>query len=331
MARFVALRMSSMVVVILVLAAVMFVLRNMTPTDPAKEILGPHASAQAMDALRHDLWLDRPLPVQYVHFVANMLQGDVGVSIRTRRPVAQDLRAFVPTTLELAAFGVVLALLEALALALLSTTRWKVAGFVRVIMISGASAPVFMLAVFGILIFFGKLGWLPPSGQTSFFDAPSGPTGFMLIDSLIAGRFDVFTDALQHIVLPAVCISIGPAVAIGRVLRSSLLTSLQSDYILTARAKGLSDLAILFRHALRNSVGPALSMTGLQLGLMFAGVVVIEDIFAWPGIGYYTALSIPAGDYPAIIGVTLVIGVGYVVINAMVDLLQAAADPRIRL
>jgi peptide/nickel transport system permease protein len=188
-----------------------------------------------------------------------------------------------------------------------------------------------MLAVFGILIFFGKLGWLPPSGQTSFFDAPSDPTGFMLVDSLIAGRFDVFTDALQHIVLPAVCISIGPAVAIGRVLRSSLATSLQSDYILTARAKGLSEIAILLRHALRNSVGPALSMTGLQLGLMFAGVVVIEDIFAWPGIGYYTALSIPAGDFPAIIGVTLVVGVGYVVINALVDLLQAAADPRIRL
>jgi peptide/nickel transport system permease protein len=331
MVRFATVRVSSMIVVILVLAAVMFVLRNLTPTDPAKEILGPHASAQAMEQLRHDLWLDRPLPVQYVHFVANLLQGDVGISIRTRRPVAQDLRAFVPTTLELAIFGVVLALIEALALALLSTTRWKIAGVVRLLMISGASAPVFMLAVFGILIFFGKLGWLPPSGQTAFFDAPSGPTGFMLIDSLIAGRVDVFTDSLQHIVLPALCISIGPAVAIGRVLRSSLIASLQSDYILTARAKGLSEPAILLRHALRNSVGPALSMTGLQLGLMFAGVVVIEDIFAWPGIGYYTALSIPAGDYPAIIGVTLVVGVAYVAINAIVDLLQAAADPRIRL
>jgi peptide/nickel transport system permease protein len=314
-----------------VLAAVLFILRNLTPTDPAKEILGPNASASAMQQLRHQLWLDRPLPLQYVHFVAGMLQGDVGASIRTRRSVAQDLRAFVPTTLELAAFGVLLALLEALALALLATTRWKVAGLVRFLMISGASSPVFLLAVFGILIFFGKLGFLPPSGQTSFFDAPAGPTGFMLIDSLIAGRFDVFTDALQHIILPAVCISIGPAVAIGRVLRSSLVANLQSDYILTARAKGLSELTILLRHALRNSVGPALSMTGLQLGLMFAGVVVIEDIFAWPGIGYYTALSIPAGDFPAIIGVTLVVGVGYVVINALVDLLQALADPRIRL
>jgi peptide/nickel transport system permease protein len=331
MVRFAAVRMSSMVVVILVLASVMFILRNLTPTDQAKEILGPNASASAMQQLRHQLWLDRSLPVQYVHFVAGMVQGDVGASIRTRRPVAQDLRAFVPTTLELAAFGVLLALLEALALALLATTRWKVAGLVRFLMISGASSPVFLLAVFGILIFFGKLAILPPAGQTSFFDAPAGPTGFMLIDSLIAGRFDVFTDALQHVVLPAVCISIGPAVAIGRVLRSSLVATLQSDYILTARAKGLSELTILLRHALRNSVGPALSMIGLQLGLMFAGVVVIEDIFAWPGIGYYTALSIPAGDFPAIIGVTLVVGVGYVVINAMVDLLQALADPRIRL
>src|SRR5258708_1530120 len=234
MVRFAAVRVSSMVVVILVLAAVLFILRNLTPTDPAKEILGPNASAAAMQQLRHQLWLDRPLPLQYVHFVAGMVQGDVGASIRTRRSVAQDLRAFVPTTLELAAFGVLLALLEALALALLATTRWKVAGLVRFLMISGASSPVFLLAVFGILIFFGKLALLPPAGQTSFFDAPAGPTGFMLIDSLIAGRFDVFTDAFQHIVLPAVCISIGPAVAIGRVLRSSLIVSLQSDYILTA-------------------------------------------------------------------------------------------------
>ena len=331
MVRFVSLRLGSMVVVILVLAAVMFVLRNLTPTDPAKEILGPRASAQAMEQLRHDLWLDRPLPEQYAHFVAGMVRGDLGVSIRTRRSVAADLRAFVPTTLELAGFGVLLALLEALGLALLATTRWKIAGLVRFVMISGASAPVFLLAVFGILLLYGKLNWLPPAGQTSFFDAPAGPTGFMLVDSLIAGRIDVFVDALQHIILPGVSISVGPAVAIGRVLRSSLVANLQSDYVLTARAKGLTELAILLRHVLRNSVGPALSMTGLQLGLMFAGVVVIEDIFAWPGIGYYTALSIPAGDYPAIIGVTLAVGIGYVAINALVDVLQAVADPRIRL
>ncbi len=331
MVRFITLRISSMVLVILVLAAVLFVLRSLAPTDPAKEILGPHASAAAMEQLRHDLWLDRPLPVQYVHYVAGMVQGDLGVSIRTRRSVASDLRAFIPTTLELAIAGVGLALLEALGLALLATTRWKIAGLVRLLMISGASAPVFLLAVFGILILYGKLSWLPPAGQTSFFDAPSGPTGFMLVDALIARRPDVFADGVQHIILPAWSISIGPAVAIGRVLRSSLVASLQSDYILTARAKGVREITILLRHALRNSVGPALSMTGLQLGLMFAGVVVIEDIFAWPGIGYYTALSIPAGDYPAIIGVTLAVGVGYVAINALVDILQALADPRIRL
>jgi peptide/nickel transport system permease protein len=331
MVRFAAVRLGSMVLVILVLAAVLFVLRNLTPTNPAKEILGPHASAEAMQQLSHALWLDRPLPLQYVHYVAGMVKGDVGQSIRTRRSVASDLRAFLPNTLELAAFAVLLALVEALTLALLATTRWKLAGVVRLVMISGASSPAFLLAVFGILVFYGKLGLLPPSGQTSFFDVPAGPTGFLLIDSLVAGRYEVFTDALQHIVMPAICISIAPAVAIGRVLRSSLVASLQSDYILTARAKGLSELAILLRHALRNSVGPALSMTGLQLGLMFAGVVVIEDIFAWPGIGSYTALSIPAGDYPAIIGVTLVVGVGYVAINALVDILQAVADPRIRL
>ncbi len=195
-------------------------------------------------------------------------------------------------------------------------------------MVAGASAPPFLLALVGILLFYRRLGWLPATGRSGFRDAPDGPTGLLMIDSLVNGRFDVFTDALKHLVLPGLSIAILPAVSIGRVLRSSLVTTLRTDHVRTARAKGLKERTVLLRHALRNSAGPALSMGGLQVGLMFAGVVVIEQIFAWPGIGLYTVQSIPRSDFPAIAGVTLVLGAAYVIVNALVDVFQAAADPR---
>ena len=200
----------------------------------------------------------------------------------------------------------------------------------RLVLFAGASAPTFLLAIGGILLFFSKLHWLPPSGETSYFNPPTGPTGFLLIDSLIAGRTPVFFDAVRHLILPALCIAIIPAVSIGRILRANLVVGLDSEYARTARVKGMSELAILIKHVVRNSLGATLSMIGLQVGLLLAGVVVIEDVFAWPGIGDCAAQSIPPGDFPAVAGVTLVIGVLYVVINAAVDILQAIADPRIR-
>jgi peptide/nickel transport system permease protein len=188
---------------------------------------------------------------------------------------------------------------------------------------------MFLLGILGLIVFYQKLGWVPANGRVSAPNPPTGPTGMLTVDGLLAGRLDVVTNALHHLILPAVVIALGPAVAIGRVLRSSLLTDADSDYARTARAKGLSEGRIMVGHVLRNSVGGALSMTGLQVGLMFSGVLVIEQVFGWPGIGQYIAQSIPVADFPAIAGVTLMLGVLYVAINTAVDLLQAAADPRI--
>jgi peptide/nickel transport system permease protein len=331
MLRFILKRLAGMIAVLLVLTAIMFLLNRIAPTDQAKIILGPNATPAAVAAENHKLWLDRPLPVQYEHYLLDVVQGNFGESLRTHRPVLTDLGSYLPATIELAVFGMLFALILALILAVLSTIQWRGASLIRLALVGGASVPTFLLGLGFIIIFFGKLNWLPPSSQTSYFNPPTGPTGFLLIDSLIAGNPAMFADAIRHIILPALCISIGPAVAIGRILRSSLLANMNSDYARTARAKGLTEYAVLLRHGLRNSVGPALAMAGLQMGLMFAGVVVIEDIFAWPGIGYYTAQSIPAGDFPGVAGVTLVIGVAYVVINAIVDIVQAIADPRIRM
>ncbi|MEN3265937.1 ABC transporter permease [Pseudonocardia sp.] len=325
----IAKRLAAVVVILLALTAVLFLLQHISPADPVKTMLGPGSSQELVAQTRRELGLDDPISVQYVHYVGHLLHGDLGTSYRTRRPVGTDLATFLPATLELTLFALVLALVLAIALAVATTLNWPGAGVFRLVLLVGAAMPAFLLAIGGIILFYKQLGWLPATGRTDILDAPAGPTGLLTVDSILHARPDVFVDALRHLLLPGLAIAIGPAVSIGRVLRSSLVTTQRTDYTRTARAKGLTEVQVMRRHVLRNSVGPALSMTGLQVGLMFAGVLVVELIFAWPGLGQYTAQSIPVGDYPAIAGVMLLLGGAYVVINTVVDLLQAAADPRI--
>lgn len=330
MIKFVLGRLASMVVVLLVLAFVILALQRYTPADPVRAKLGANAPKELVEAERARLGYDQPLPSQYVNYVGDLVSGDLQESLRTRRPVAQDLGEFVPATLELAAVSLGLAALLGGLLGIASAGRFRGAGVLRVVMVSGAALPTFLVALLGLLLFYRRLGWLPSSGRISREYAVDGPTGFLLVDTLVAGNLPAFGNAVRHFVLPAVCIAIGPAVAIGRVLRGGIVSSLGSDYVRTARSKGLRERSVLVRHTLRNSIGPALSMTGLQVGLMFAGVVVVESIFAWPGIGLYTVQSIPRLDFPAIAGVTLVLGTVFVVVNTLVDIAQAVADPRVR-
>ena len=329
MTGFVAKRLLAMVLILLALTAVVFLLQQLSHTDPAHAYLGANASQQAIAHERHVLGYDRPLFDQYLHYVGRAAQGNLEVSLRTRRPVATDIGTFLPATAELAVAGLALALLLGALLGLGSTGRWRGASAFRVVLLSGASIPSFLLALVLILLLNGKVHLLPATGDTGYTNAPTGPTGIVVIDTLLHGQLNMFGDALRHLILPAFCVALGPAVSIGRVLKGSLETAMGADFVRTARAKGLTERVVLFRHALRNSLSAALSMTGLQVGLMFAGIVVIETIFAWPGIGLYTDQSIPPADFPAIAGVTLVLGVGYVVINAVVDLLQAVVDPRV--
>ncbi len=328
---FAARRVSAAIVIVLILVAAMFTLQHLSRTDPAHAYLGAGASTTAVAAERVKLGLNQPVVTQFFHYVANLAQGNLGVSYRTRNPVATDIGEYLPATVELAFYALVMALAAGTLLGVASAGKWRGARVLKFVMVSGASAPLFLLALLGILVFYGHLGILPATGRTSSVNPPTGPTGFLTIDAVLAGRFGVLLNALRHLVMPALSLAIGPAVSIGRVLRGSLMTVLREDYVRTARAKGLRERRVLLSHALRNSVGPALSMTGLQFGLLLAGDVVVEQVFAWPGIGYYAAQSIPVGDFPAIGGVTLVLGVGYVAINALVDIFQRIADPRIKL
>jgi peptide/nickel transport system permease protein len=329
MKTFVASRLAALLAILIALTAVMFLLQHISPLDPVKAQLGAQASQQAVAARRAALGLNDPIVTQFWRYLVGAAQGNLGTSYRTRHSVASDLGDFFPATLELALYGIVIALLLAALLAFSTTLKWRGSAALRAVLFTGASAPMFLLGILGLIVFYQRLGWVPANGRISVPNPPTGPTGLLTVDGLIHGRLDVVGDALHHLILPAFVIALGPAVAIGRVLRSSLLTDADSDYARTARAKGLSEGKIMARHVLRNSIGASLSMTGLQVGLMFSGVLVVEQVFGWPGIGQYIAQSIPVADFPAIAGVTLLLGALYVFINTVVDLLQAAADPRI--
>jgi peptide/nickel transport system permease protein len=320
-------RLTGAVLILLTLSLVIFVLQHVSPGDPARAYVGANASPATVAAERQALGLNDPLLSQYVRFLRGLCTGDMGRSLRTRQPVTADLATYLPATVELVVTAFLIALILAALYALSGALRWPGGAIGRGVLLLLATAPPFLLALVGIIVFFGRFGWLPNRGVGDFEDP--GPFGMQALDTLLHGQVDAFADAVHHLILPATVLAIAPAVAIGRVLRSSLQGVLDVDYVRTARAKGLGEPQVVGHHVFRNAIGPALSMGGLQLGVMFAGVVVVEQVFSWPGIGNYLAASIPVSDFPAIAGVTLVLGAVYVLANAVVDLLQAAADPRI--
>ena len=301
-------------------------LQEISPGDPVKVSLGANASPAAVAAERERLGLNDPLPARYLRFVGNAAKGDLGTSLRTRREVTDDLRSKLPATAELVGLAFIFATALAILFAFTGAMRTPGGSAYRGVLLIGATAPPFLLGLGGIVLFYSRLGWLPASGRGP---EDPGPTGFLVFDTVLHGNLPDATDALKHLLLPALVLAIAPAIAIGRIWRSSMEEIFSADYIRTARSKGLSDSAVLRYHVLRNSLNPPLSMAGLQLGFIFAGVVVVEQVFSWPGLGNYLAESIQVSDFPAIAGVTLVLGALYILVNAVVDVLQAVVDPRI--
>jgi peptide/nickel transport system permease protein len=326
MLRFLLQRAGTALLLLTVLILIVFTLQAIAPGDPVRAYLGASSTAEAVAKKRQELGLNDDLPTRFLRYASHLIQGDMGVSLRTRRPVLKDLREFLPATVELVATAFVLALILALGFALTAALRWPGTGALRSLLFLLAAAPPFLLALSTIVLFYGKLSWFPAGGRG--FDH-STPTGLLLLDHLMAGNGSGWMKAAWHLLLPALVLAISPALAIGRVLGSSMHTLLASDFVRTARAKGLRPTSVLAHHVLRNALGPALSMAGLQLGFMFAGVVVVEQVFNWPGMGHYLASSIPVSDFPAVAGITLVLGAIYIASNLAVDLLQAVADPRI--
>jgi peptide/nickel transport system permease protein len=315
--------------VLLALVAVVFTLQKIAPVDPVAGLVGEKAPPEVYEAAREKLGLDDPVPIQFLNYIGKAVTGDLGTSSVTRSPVTENIMNFLPVTLELVFVAFILIAVIGFFLGLATAQNWRGSGVLRVVMISGASIPIFLACLLCMLVFYRWLDILPVSGQTSVYDAPAGPTGFLLVDSLVAGRPALFVDALLHLLLPALCLAITPAVSVGRVLRSSLEGTLKAEYTRTARAKGLGEKRILMKHALRNALGPVLALMGIQLAGMIGNSILVELIFARPGIGLFISQAINKGDFNTIAGITLVVGLLYVIANIVVDLLQSLADPRI--
>jgi peptide/nickel transport system permease protein len=312
-----------------------FVISHAVPSDPMVANLGQQASQrpEIVAAYRARWGLDQPLYAQYLTFVGNLAHGELGTSLNTRRPISQDVKQFLPATLELSTVAIVFALVLGLPLGILSAIYRDgpldhVARFVSLV---GVSIPIFWLAAVSLVIFYAALqiavgpGRLGPQIQ-----APPPVTGLYTVDSLLAGDLATFRSAIEHLMLPGLVLGSSVMGLITRVTRSSLLEVLGQDYVRTARAKGLIEHTVVLRHALRNALIPTVTVLGLAYGSLLSGAVMTETIFAWPGIGRYAYQSAVSNDFPSIMGVTFVIALMYIFVNLVVDLLYAVLDPQIR-
>jgi peptide/nickel transport system permease protein len=312
---------------------VTFFLSRVVPGNPARLMAGPQASPSAIAHIGRLYGLNDPLYVQYGRYMRDLFEGNLGFSFVTRRAVRTDIATFLPATLELAGYALLLGFVLALVTGTVAAyRRGKAADAAgRLSAIAGLSIPVFWLALLLQLLFSTQLGWLPLGGRLSpGMAAPPHITGLLTVDSLLTGNFAIFVNAVEHLVLPVIVLAAGVYGLMVRVMRTSVIDALGEEYVRTAEAKGLSRWRVLRRHVLRNALLPAVTVLGLEFGLLAAGVFVVESVFQWPGIGNYAFQAIQANDYNATLGATLVIAVIYVVINLIVDIIYLYLDPRIR-
>lgn len=330
MQRFTLTRLGSLVGVLFTLTLLIFVISRVGGGDPVRSYLGANASPEAIATARARLGLDRPLVEQYWDYLGRLFQGDFGLSISTRRSVSSELAARLPATLELVLWTVLFAVVLAVLLARVCSLRGRFSGVIRFVLFSAASAPSFLIATAGLLIFFGSFQLLPVSGRTSY--GPSeGLSGLYVLDGLLSGNLAYSLDALSHLVLPVAAAGLAPGVALARVLADGLDASAASGYARTARALGETESQILRRHSLRNAASPALSMLGVLFGMMLTSLVVVEEIFSWNGMGQYLVRAISVSDVNSVATISLVLGAACVVVNTVVDIGLALLDPRIRL
>ena len=333
MVRFIARRLVFLVIVVIVTTMLTFALEHASGIDPARLMAGAHATSAHIAELRREFGLDRPLPVQYVLYLNGLLHGNFGQSLHTQRDIALDLRQYLPATLELVVAAMVTAVVGGVTLGTLGAVyrNGPVDALARLIALSGLTVPVFWLGLLGQWLFYDILGWLPSGGQLDIGATPPPTvTGFVLIDSLLAGQPDLFVSACWHLLLPMLVLSFPVLASITRMTRTSLIDVLRLDYVRTARAKGLSRPVVVVRHALRNAMLSTLTTIGLQFGALLGGTILVEIVFSWPGIGLYLEQSIVAADYNPVLAVTVVIAAFYVLANLFVDLSYLVADPRIR-
>ncbi len=321
-------------ITLLGLVAVTFFIGRIVPIDPVIKIVGDKASDATYQKVFLELGLDKPLYEQFFIYIKSVLRGDFGISFTTTRPVLDDLLHFFPATLELSTIGLFFGILLGVPMGIASA-YWHeriIDNIIRIIGLIGYSVPIFWLGLVGLFVFYYRLDWVSGPGQLDIFYEGIAPsvTGFILVDSLLAEEYEVFRNALSHMVLPVVLLAYYSLAYISRMTRSLMLEQLHQEYILTARLKGASEWKVVMRHALPNVAIPLVTIIALSYGGLLEGSVLIETIFAWPGIGNYVFTSLFAADMNAVLGGTLLIGVIFVTLNLLSDVAYKLLDPRAR-
>lgn len=337
MIRFVGQRLALGVLVVVGVVILTFVIARVIPGDPAVTYAGPRASRAQLEQTRKQLGLDRPFVVQLGDYLKGIATGDWGTSYRTKRPVLDDLKTVLPASIELVTAGMLIAVLVGVPLGLVAA-RYKGGSpdvLVRIASVVGVSMPVFWVALILQLVFAQKLGWLPSAGEYNpnlYYSSPlTSYVQMPVVDALITGNVPVFESAISHLILPAVVVALYPAGLLARMVRASVLDTLGESHIRMARSLGFGDRAILGRWALRPALNPVVQVTALVFAYSLANTFLVEAVFDWPGLGSYAANSLQSLDTPAVLGVTLIVAIVYVILNLIVDIAQAAIDPRIRL
>ena len=325
-------RLALLVFVLIGVSLLTFTLSHVVPADPARLAAGPRATEKQVQLFRQKLGLDRPLPEQYVTYMAGLLRLDFGYSLTSRRPVREDLQEYFPATIELALAAMLISLVVGIPLGVLSAVRRDtfVDHVSRAICIAGVALPIFWLAMLFQLFFYRRLGIFPSGMRISTgVTPPPTVTGLFTVDSLLAGDWPALASSLWHLAMPAMVLAFASLAWITRITRTSVLETLRQDYVRTARGKGLAERSVVYRHVLRNALIPTVTLIGLQMGALLAGTFLVEIIFSWPGIGFYTVNAVMALDFNAIMSTTLLVAVVYTVINLVVDVVYVALDPRI--
>lgn len=333
MLKFIIKRILMLIPVLLGVSIIVFLIMRVFSPDPAPIVLGQHATQQAIEAWRQANGLNEPIYLQYFHFITGALTGDLGTSYYSKTPVLKEILTRFPATIELAIVAIIIASLFGILIGVVSAVKKNslVDNAGMLIALMGVSMPIFWLGILLIILFSGILHWLPSGGRLDALLNPVHITGLYLIDSLITGDMRTFVDSLEHLILPASALAMYSMAIITRMTRSSMLDTLQQDFIRTARAKGISEGKVVFKHALRNGLIPIVTVIGLQLGSLLGGAVLTETVFSWPGIGAYTVASILKSDFPVVQGVVLLVAAIFVLMNLVVDVIYAFLDPRIKL
>lgn len=332
MLSYVGKRLLQLIPVLLGMTFIVFMIIRAIPGNPAQMILGQQATKEAVEALTVKLGLDNPWYIQYFKYLGGLFKGDLGESMKTRTPVADELWPYLAATFELALFAIIIAVVIGINAGIISA--WFQNSWfdytAMILALVGVSMPIFWLGLMGQWVFALELSWLPTTGREQVRDPIHSITNLYVLDTIIQGRFDQLWQVIRHLILPGLALATIPMAIIARMTRSSMLEVMRSDYVRTARAKGQKMFWVVYKHALKNAIIPVLTIIGLQMGMLLGGAILTESIFAWPGIGRYIYDAIGARDYPVIQSGILVVAFIFVMINLLVDLLYGLIDPRIK-